>query len=328
MKRRSLSKLVLGAGLMRLSSAVAQPTAQLHRLGSLSSGQPLTPESPDGAVLFGSLAARGFALGRNLELKARGADAMPSRLSQMVDELRAGPGVDVVLTLGFPAAQAAKAAALPRIVAMNTGDPVATRLIDSWARPGGTLTGVSDDAETLSVKRLSLLKELLPQLKRVAMLWNRDDLGMSMRFQASSAAAQSIGVAVQTLGVRAPDDFDGVFEAMDRERPDAILMVSDALTVLNRKRVIDYSLARRIPAIYETDSIVRAGGLMSYGGDRAEVLQRAAVMIDRILRGATPSELPFEAPTKYRFVVNAAVARSLALEFPPALLARADEVIE
>lgn len=328
MRRRSLPKLVLGAGLMRLSPAVAQPTTQIHRLGSLSSGQPLAPDSPDGTTLFGSLAARGFALGRNLELKARGAGAIPSRLPQMVGDLKAGAGVDVVLTLGFPAAQAAKAAALPRIVAINTGDPVATRLIDSWARPGGTLTGVSDDAETLSVKRLSLLKELLPQLKRVAMLWNRDDLGMSMRFQASSAAAQSIGVAVQTLGVHAPDDFDGVFDAMDRDRPDAILMVSDALTTLNRKRVIDYSLARRIPAIYEIDSIVRAGGLMSYGGDRAEIFQRAAVMIDRILHGATPGELPFEAPTRYRFVVNAAVARSLALVFPPALLARADEVIE
>jgi putative ABC transport system substrate-binding protein len=307
--------------------AGAQTAARTYRLGVLSSGQALAPDSPDGSRLFESLAARGFVLGRSLEFTTRGAGAAPSRLPQLVEELKAAH-VDVALTLGFPSAQAAKAAGLPRIVAVNTGDPVATGLIDSMARPGGTLTGISDDAETLSVKRLSLLKELLPQLKRVAMLWNRDDLGMSMRFRASSAAAQSMGVAVQTLGVRAPDDFDGVFEAMDRDRPDAILMVSDALTTLNRRRVIDYSLARRIPAIYETDSIVRAGGLMSYGGDRAEIFQRAGALLDRILRGADPGELPFEVPTKYLFVVNMAVARTLSLVFSPTLLARADEMIE
>jgi putative ABC transport system substrate-binding protein len=327
MRRRDIAGL-LGAVAAWPLLARGQP-ARTWRLGILSSGLALDQRSPEGAALFGVLSAHGLVAGRTLEVLSLAAGANPSRLPQLVEQLRTGTaGVDIVLTMGFPAAREAKAAGLPRIVAINTGDPVATGLIETVARPGGPLTGISDDAETLSVKRLSLLKELLPQLKRVAMLWNRDDLGMSFRFRASAAAAEAMGVAVQTLGVRAPDDFNGVFEAMDRDRPDAILMVSDALTMLNRQRVIDYAAARRLPAIYETDSIVRGGGLMSYGGDRIEVFQRAGELVARIVAGAKPADLPFEVPTRYLFVVNLGVARALNLTLPPALLARADDVIE
>ena len=194
--------------------------------------------------------------------------------------------------------------------------------------PGGTVTGISDVAATLSVKRLSLLKELSPKLARVAMLWNREDLGMSLRYEASAAAARSLGITVNALGVREPDDFEGVFEAMNREPPDAILMVSDSLTTLNRKRVFDYAAAKRLPAIYEYDFLVRDGGLMSYGADLKESFERAGALVDRIFKGAKPSELPFEQPTRYPFVVNMKTAKAIGLEFPPGLLARADEVIE
>ena len=210
----------------------------------------------------------------------------------------------------------------------GVGDPVATGLIDSLARPGGTLTGISDDATTLSIKRLSLLKELRPAVTKVAMLWNRDDLGMSLRYKASADAAQSMGISVQALGVREPNDFEGVFEAMKREPPDAILMVSDSLTLLNRKRVIDYAAAERLPAIYETDGVVRDGGLMSYAADDRESFERGGALIDRIFKGAKPGELPFERPTRYLFVINLKTATALGLTVPPTLLARADEVIE
>jgi putative ABC transport system substrate-binding protein len=190
------------------------------------------------------------------------------------------------------------------------------------------VTGISDVATTLSTKRLGLLKELLPKLHRVAMLWNKDDLGMSLRYEASAKAAESLGVTVQALGVREPDDFNDVFETMDREPPDAILMVSDSLTTLNRKRVFEYAATKRLPAIYEYDSLARDGGLMSYGPDLKESLQRAAAMVDRIFRGAKPSELPFEQPTHYLFVVNLKTAKSIGLEIPATLLALADEVIE
>lgn len=328
-RRRDILAMLTGATLARPFAARAQQTAaRTYRLGMLSSGPALTSKAGDGGKLIDILSSHGFALGRNLAVETRGAEADRSRLPKLAEELKTGMGVDVVFTIGFPAARSALDAGLPRIVAINTGDPVATGLIASMARPGGALTGISDDATTLSVKRLSLLKELLPGLHRVATLWNRDDLGMTMRYRAVASAAESMGVAVQALGVREPNDFDGVFEAMDREPPDAILMVSDALTILNRKHVIDYAAGHRLPAIYETEAVVRDGGLMSYGGGRAELLERAGAQIDRIFHGTNPGDLPFELPTRYRFVVNLKAAQAIGLAIPSALLARVDEVIE
>ena len=160
------------------------------------------------------------------------------------------------------------------------------------------------------------------------MLWNRDDLGMSQRYDASAKAAQDIGVTVQPLGVREPDDFDEAFATMNREPPDAILMVTDALTFLNRKRVIDYAAEHRLPAIYEQDFITRDGGLMSYGADAQESFDRAAALAASIFKGAKPADLPFEVPTRYLFVLNLKTAKAMNLTVPNSLLAMADEVIE
>jgi putative ABC transport system substrate-binding protein len=151
---------------------------------------------------------------------------------------------------------------------------------------------------------------------------------MSQRYDASAKAAQELEVVVQPLGVREPDDFNGAFAAMDRERPDAILMVSDSLTLLNRKRVIDYAAEHRLPAIYEADSIVHDGGLMSYGADERESFTRAAALVDRIFKGAKPAELPVEQPTRYLFVLNLKTARAMNLTVPNNLAALADEVVE
>jgi putative ABC transport system substrate-binding protein len=151
---------------------------------------------------------------------------------------------------------------------------------------------------------------------------------MSLRYQASAKAAQELGVAVQALGVREPDDFNEAFAEMDRETPDAILMVSDSLTLLNRKRVIDYAAAHRLPAIYEADSIVHDGGLMSYGADQRESFNRAAALADRIFKGAKPASLPFEEPTRYLFVINLKTAKAMNFTVPNTLAALADEIIE
>jgi putative ABC transport system substrate-binding protein len=183
-------------------------------------------------------------------------------------------------------------------------------------------------AATLTTKRLSLLKEMSPKLQKVAMLWNNDDLGMTLRYQASAKAAQAIGISVQPLGVREPDDFNEAFAVMNSEPPDAIIMVANALTVLNRKRLFEFAAAKRLPAVYEYDFLVRDGGLMSYGPDLTESLERAAAMVDRIFKGARPGELPFEQPTRYPFVLNLKTAKGIGLVIPPTLLALADEVIE
>ncbi|MGB9042790.1 MAG: ABC transporter substrate-binding protein, partial [Pseudolabrys sp.] len=155
-----------------------------------------------------------------------------------------------------------------------------------------------------------------------------DDLGLSLRYDASAKAAQEIGVAVQALGVREPDDFNEAFATMNREMPDAILMVSDALTLLNRKRVIDFAAERRLPAIYEFDGLVRDGGLMSYGADQRESFVRAAALVDSIFKGAKPADLPVEQPTRYLFVINLKTAKAMGLEIPSNVAALADEVIE
>src|SRR5215203_4054251 len=273
------------------------------------------------------MAERGFRLGQNLSVERRGAQGRNSELPRLAQELVAAK-VDVIITIGFPPAVAAKATGIPTVAASGVGDPVATGLVESLARPGGTVTGISDNATELSTKRLGLLKELLPNLRRVAMLWNQDDLGMTLRYRSSASAAESIGVAVQALGVREPNDFETAFSAMMTEKPDAILMVADALTVLNRKRVFEFAAAHRLPAIFESDFHVRDGGLMSYGADVGESFSRAAALTDRILNGAKPAELPFEQPTRFVFVINLRTAKAIALDLPSTLLARADEVIE
>jgi putative ABC transport system substrate-binding protein len=244
-----------------------------------------------------------------------------------VKELQA-LNVDAIVALGFPAANAAKPFGIPTVVAFGTGDPVATGLVDGLARPGGNITGISDVAATLSTKRLSLLKEIAPKLRRVAMLWNADDRAMTLRYEASAHVAKSIGVTVQPLGVREPDDFDEAFTAMNREPPDAILMVSDSLTTLNRKRVFGFAAERKLPAIYEYDFLARDGGLMSYGADLTESFERTADLVSRIFKGARPADLPFEQPTRYPFVINLQTAKAMGLNLPPMVLALADEVIE
>jgi putative tryptophan/tyrosine transport system substrate-binding protein len=261
-------------------------------------------------------------------LEARGANGQVSTLGEIVRDMKAKQ-VDVIVAISYPVTLACKVENVPTVVAYGCGDPVVTHLIDGLSRPGGSITGISDNSTTLSTKRMALIKQAVPKLQRVAMLWNRDDLGMTQRYEASAGAAQSLGVTVQALGVRAPDDFNGVFEAMDREPPDAILMVADVLTNLNRKRVFDYAAEHHIPALYEYDiPFVRDGGLMSYGPDLRESFDRAADMTSRIFNGARPSDLPFEEPTHYPLVINLKTAKATGIELPTNFVALADEVIE
>jgi putative ABC transport system substrate-binding protein len=160
------------------------------------------------------------------------------------------------------------------------------------------------------------------------MLWNADDLGMTLRYKSADAAARKLGLEVQPLGVREPDDFAGAFAAMARDRPDAILMVTDALTSLNRKRVFEFAAQQKLPTIYEYAFLVRDGGLMSYGPDMEEVYDRAAGLADRILKGARPADLPYEQPTRFRLVINKKTLEALGLAISPVMLMRADEVVD
>lgn len=327
MKRREFIGLLGATVIIRPHDSVAQPSTKIYRLASLTGNVAISVNSPNATTLLNTMEQRGYTLGKNLAYDARGAGGEIEKIPQLIEDFKAS-GVDVLVAVGYPAARSAKVAGIPTVIAYGAGDPVATGLVNSLAQPGGTVTGISDDAALLTTKRLSLLKTLSPNIRKVAMLWNKNDLGMSLRYEASAKAARELGVTVQPLGVQEPDDFNDAFTGMDRDPPDAILMVSDSLTTLNRKRVFAYAATKRLPAIYEYDALVRDGGLMSCGADLSESFERAAVMIDRIFKGANPSELPFEQPTRYKFMINLKTAKAISIEIPPTLLALADEVIE
>jgi putative ABC transport system substrate-binding protein len=316
--------------LVCLAAAAGAQTAKVYRIGFVASGNYTQGSASQNFAdtIVRVLGQRGYVLGTNLQIEQRGAEMQYERLPALVAELLARK-VDLIVTNSYPAAAAAKrATSTVPIVIIGAGDPVKTSLVASLARPGGNITGLSDVAAELAPKRLGLLREAVPTLRRVAMLWNASDLGMTMRYEASATVAKDLGVVVQSLGVREPDDFETAFAAMTSDPPDGILMVSDALTFLNRKRVYDFALARRLPAIYEGDQFVRSGGLMSYGPDVTEGAERAAYLIDRILKGTSPADLPLEQPTRFRLAINLKTAMAIGLIMPPALLGRADEVLE
>jgi putative ABC transport system substrate-binding protein len=328
LRRREFVSLLAAAAAAWPLAARAQQAGKTYRLGLLTNGPAVGPLDTRRAALLSNLAARGFVDGKNLIVVQRAADAHPERLDGLMAELQA-ENVDVIVTFGYPAALAAKKATkdIP-IVVSGAGDPVATGLVDGLARPGGNITGVTELGTELSAKRLEILRDALPALSRVAMLWNAADLGMTLRYRSAEGAARVLGISVQTLGVREPDDFDHAFAEMARERPDAILMVSDALTILNRKRVVEFANAQRLPTIFETDAPVRDGGLMSYGPKNSAIGERAAYFVARILSGARPADLPLELPTHFELLINLKAAQALGLALPPTLVARADEVIE
>ena len=308
-------------------AALAQPRGKTWRVGFLSGGaRPADGAPPQG--LRQGLTELGYVEQQNVVYLGRWAEAKQDRLPALAAEL-IGLKVDVIVTVGGPASGAAKQAttSIP-IVMGNVGDADSIGLIDSLARPGGNVTGVTDQSVQLSAKRLEVLKDAIPKAERIAVLWNADDRGMTLRYRNVEKAAQALRVTVQPLGVREPDDFDTAFSAMTAHRPDALYLVTDALTQLNRRRVIDFAQTHRIPAMYEFGSLVRDGGLMAYGADLDENLRRAAAYVDRIFKGAAPSALPVERPSRYYLTLNLKTARTLGLTFPPSLLLRADQVIE
>jgi len=304
----------------------SQTAVKPRRVGLLSSAAPLTDTSDMVVGLTVGFSKRGYVVGRSLLYERRAAEARPERLPGLVDDLKSA--TELIITQSYAAARVVKERSNVPVVAITGADPIATGLIDSMAHPGGTVTGVGEVAAELSAKRLEVLKDTFPSLRKIAMLWNADDLGMTLRYRSAEAAARTLGFEIQPLGVREPEDFAVAFAAMERDRPDAILMVTDALTALNRKRVFEFATQRKLPAIYEYEFLVRDGGLMSYGPDMREVYDRAADLADRILRGARPADLPFEQPIHFRLVVNKKTLEALGLTIPAAMLMRTDEVID
>ncbi len=211
---------------------------------------------------------------------------------------------------------------------MTAGDPLGSGLVASLARPDGNVTGMSLMAPDLGPKRLQLLKEILPHLTRVAVLWNAANPYSKLVYKTTQDAGQTLGIEVRSLEVQDPSDFGRVFEAVRQQHPDGLITVEDPLTVDHRELIADFAADERLPTLYGIREFVVAGGLMSYGASLTDLFRRAALYVDKILRGAKPADLPVEQPTKFELVLNLKTAEILGLAMPPMLLARADEVIE
>ncbi len=312
-----------GAGMAVPMLARAQTAPRTYRIGILSLVQ-----RPSGADLRQALRDLGYIEGRNLVYEARYAGGDADRMQTLAEEL-VRLKVDLIVTAGGPAAEAAKKATstIP-VVLWGAGDPVATGLVLNVAHPGGNITGVTELSTELTGKRMQLFKEAIPGLARVAIIWNAGDRAMSLRSAEAEAAAPGLGLSLMSLPIRQLDDFEKTFETMRRDRPDGVFMVSDALTRLREGAVFEFLRANRLPSIFEFPPAARDGALMSYGPDLAELAPIAAGFIDKILKGAKAGDLPLETPARWKLIVNLKTARAIGVTIPPAILLRADEVIE
>ena len=328
MIRRRTVILVVGSFLLASPFvSQAQKPSKAWRIGFLSGGATPANGAPP-AALRRSLEELGYVDGKNLAFLGRWAEANHERLPGYASEL-VGLDVDLLITMGAPAAEAAKKATstIP-IVFVAPGDAADTGLVASLARPGANITGISDPATELSAKRLELLKEAVPGATRVAVIWDVTDRAMTLRYGEVERAARVLHLAVQPYGVRQADDIDAALSTMTREHPDVVFLVSNALTNINRKRILDFVATQHIPAIYEFGYYVQDGGLMSYGPNFDEMWRRAAIYVDRIFKGAKPGELAVEQPTRYYLLFNLKTAKALDLPIPQSLLLRADELIQ
>jgi putative ABC transport system substrate-binding protein len=318
---------VLGA-LFAARNAFAQAPQRTYRVAHLSTAG-RTPDNAPPRALREGLRELGYAEGQNVVYAARFAEGKVDRLPGLAAELLAF-GADVIVTQGRPAVVAAKGAtaAVPIVIAPASSDAVATGLIDSLQRPGGNVTGLSDELAQLSAKRMELLKETVPRAGRIAVLWNSTDPGMLHRYRAIENAARVLEVEVDSMALQSPADFETAFAAMARRRPDALFLVTDALTNMNQRRVVEFAAAQRLPAMYESNLVVNQGGLMSYGPTGKDMFRRAAAYIDRIFKGAKSADLPAEQPLKYQLTVNPKTAELLGLTLPQSILIRAHVVVQ
>jgi putative tryptophan/tyrosine transport system substrate-binding protein len=318
--------LALGALLSALSfPAEAQQPAKMPKIGFLSSGPASRPWRASFQREFQKL---GYVDGKNVNFIHRSADTNYDRLPALAEEL-VRLKVDVIVTPGSNDTRAAKNATktIPIVFLGAGSDPVALGLVDSLARPGGNLTGVSNIASALAGKRLELLKETIPKLSRVAVLWNPRNAGSAQVWKESQLPAKELGLQLHSIAVNSADEFESEFKKAVKARSGALATTGGALLATNQKEIISLAAKYRLPAISAGGEFVTNGGLMSYGPDPIEPYQRAAVMVDKILKGTKPADLPVEQPTKFEFIINLKTAKQIGLTIPPSVLYRADKVI-
>jgi putative tryptophan/tyrosine transport system substrate-binding protein len=329
MKRRQFIALLSGAAVAWPLGASTQQAAKVPRIGYLTGNLAANPHTRE-AFLQG-LRDLGYVEGRNLEIEYRDVEGKYERLPALAAELVALK-VDVILAAGTPQPLAAKQATrtIP-IVFAGAADPVGSGLVTSLARPGGNVTGLSLLSPELVGKCLEQLKQAVPGVSRVAVLWQPGGSGERTEkdmLNGAEGAGRALGVRLQFVEARGPADFDRAFSDMTTARAGALTVLASNMLLGERRRLVDLAAKNRLPAVYPLREFVDAGGLMAYGPDLADVFRRAATYVDKILKGAKPAALPVEQPTKFELVINLKTAKALGLRIPAVLLARADEVIE
>jgi len=322
--RRTFVGAVAGGLLVAPLAARAQQVGKVYRIGIL---EPI-PAAQNAAnldALRKGLRDLGYIEGRNLTIDYRSADGRAERFPDLASEL-VRLKVDLIVTRGTPAARAARNATETIPVVMATmGDPRA--IVASFARPGGNITGVTTFSTELTAKRIELLKELVPNLSRVALLHNLGNPAAPPEWEETKAAARSLGLQAELLDVRSEGDLTRAFELAGRQHVDAILVGADGLTQMHQQTIVDLVARNRLPASYPAREFVEAGGLIAYSVNYPDLYFRFATFVDKIFKGAKPGELPVEQPTKFVLVINLKTAKALGLTIPQSLLLRADEVI-
>jgi putative tryptophan/tyrosine transport system substrate-binding protein len=325
-------RFLAGTGAVLLATPLAAEGQQARgypRVGFLLAGSRSDPgvqHSFD--VLRQALRELGYVEGQSIAFESRWAEGKYERLPDLATEL-VSLKVDVIVAVSTRAALAAKqATSTVPIVMTNVSDPVANGLVASLARPGGNITGLAIISPELVGKELEMLREVVPKVSRVAVLWNPANPGAVLQLRSAEVAARALGVRLQVLEAQGPGEIDRAFAAMRRERAGALLVVLDSVFLLERERIADLAAKNRLPAVYGLRYHAEAGGLMAYGANVLDLVRGGASYVDKILKGAKPADLPIEQPIKFELVINLKTAKALGLTIPPSLLGRADEVIQ
>jgi putative ABC transport system substrate-binding protein len=308
-------------------AAQAQQTGHVHRIGFLGNSTAALEANLVGPFREG-LRDLGYVEGRNVLVEYRWAEGKYDRFPALIEELLARK-VAVIVTAGTPATLAVKKATTSVPVVMAAvGDPVGTGIVPSLNRPGGNITGSTAIATEMDAKRLELLREVVPSVSYIALLWNAASPLQVLAEKQVQAAAQVLRMRVLSLGVKTEEEIKSALAVMARERPDALLVLADRLLLHHRALIMDFATRHRLPGVHAYRELVEAGGLMSFGPSYADMHKRAAYFVDRILKGAKPGDLPVERPTKFELVINLKVAKALGLTIPQSVLLRGTEVIQ
>ena len=323
MRRRDFVALLSGGAVALPLRTFAQQSGKTWRMGFIAQGYERFYDA-----LFEGLRELGYAEGKNLVVERRYAEGHAERFQEFAAEM-VRLKVNVIVVTTTPAALAVKTAtATIPVVFPNAISPVESGVVESLAHPGGNVTGGAAQTAALSTKRLAILKEVIPGLSRGAVLWNAANPALAYPWRQTQSAAGELGVALQSLEVREPKDIESAFAVMAADRPDALIVLQDALTLQHRKEIIDFTVQKRLPGMFVAKEWVVAGGLMSYGENLADMYRRGAYFVDKVLKGAKPADLPVEQVTKFDLILNLKTAKAMDLTIPAAFLATADEVIE